>query len=337
MATPLECIACFKPVPNDGRFMKCSECQHVYHLGQSCAGIADSTFTTMGSLKREKWRCRTCRTKECRGSTSINSQEDSSVVLVQLTALNEKIDSLMSIKDSVETLLNLPTKVDELMALKPTVERLQSTVEEVQSAISFLSSKYDVLMLTVSANEKKMKELDAESAILRATVSEQSVAIKKLQDEANDAEQYSRQMNMEISGLPVSNNENLSNEVCDLARKLGLNDFHAPDILAIHRLPSRKGAIPVVLVRFASLRIRDRWMDARGKLRSLAGSGTVPRIFLNENLTRANKELFWLARSRGKEKGYKFVWVRGGKIFAKKLEGAPLVRIFCSSDVDKII
>lgn len=317
--------------------MKCSECEHVYHLGQSCSGIADSTFTTMGVAKREKWRCRTCRSKESRSCSSSQSQDDGSVMLSQLTSLNEKIDSLMAIKESIETLLSLPAKVDELMMLKPTVERLQGTVDEVQSAIEFLSGKYDTLLVTVSENARKMKELEAESAVLRVTVSEQSLAILRLQSEANEAEQYSRLSNLEISGLPVSPNENLSSRMCDLAEKLGLTEFHPTDILAVHRLPSRPGTTPIILVRFASVRVKDRWFGARARLRNLSEAGTINKVFFNENLTRVNRELFWLARCKGKEKHYQFVWVKRGKIFAKKTEGAPLVRIIASSDLDKIV
>lgn len=40
--------------------MNCTDCGRGYHVG-GCSGIADKTFTTMGSVKREKWRCRACR------------------------------------------------------------------------------------------------------------------------------------------------------------------------------------------------------------------------------------------------------------------------------------
>lgn len=337
MSSPLECIACFKAISRDGRFMTCAECRHPYHLGQNCAGICNSTFTTMGAAKREKWRCRTCRSIEPRGNPSVSSQEDASGVLLQLSNLNEKIDMLMSIKGSMESLANLPGKVDELMALKPAVERLQNVVGEVQAAIEFLSSKYDTVLQTVSENAKMIKELQVETAALRATASEQSLTITQLRAEANDVEQYSRLSNMEISGLPLTPNENLLERVGELAGNLGLTDFHASDILAIHRLPSRNNSTPVVLIKFVSVRIRDRWLNTRAKLRSLVQSGGIPKLFFNENLTRANKELFWLARERGRARNYKFVWIRSGKIYAKKLESASLVKITRSTDLDKIV
>lgn len=317
--------------------MTCSECRKVYHLGQSCSGIADSTFTTMGPVKRDKWRCRSCRSQEPRRVPSGVSQDDPQGVLTQLSLLHEKIDSLMTVKKSVDSLCNLPAKVDELMALKPAFDFLQSTVGEVQKSIEFLSNQYDSVLSRVAASELALRETQAETASLRATVSEQSLTINQLRDEVNEAEQYSRLSNLEISGLPVLPGENLAVRVCDLADRIGLSGFQAIDIQAVHRLPSRKDKTPVVLIRFRSVSIKDRWMSARSNVRSLAEAESGSRIYFNENLTRANRELFWLARNQGKEKKYKFVWVKNGKIFARKLENAPLVRINHANDLEKLV
>lgn len=132
--------------------------------------------------------------------------------------------------------------------------------------------------------------------------------------------------------MPLVPNENLTERMSELAGKLGLADFHPADILAIHRLPSKKDSSPIVLVRFASVRIRDKWMSTRGSLKPLFESRKIPKLFFNENLTHANRQLFWLARERGKAKNYKFVWVKSCKIYAKKLESSSLVKITRSSD-----
>lgn len=118
-SSSLECISCFQSISRDGRFTTCSEAKHPYHLDQTCAGITNSTFTTMGSGKREKRRCRTCRSNEPRGRVSGNSQEDGSGVLVQLSNLNEKINLLTLDKESVPTLVSLPANADKLWRWNP--------------------------------------------------------------------------------------------------------------------------------------------------------------------------------------------------------------------------
>ena len=54
---------------------------------------------------------------------------------------------------------------------------------------------------------------------------------------------------------------------------------------------------------------------------------------VNEHLSRGNKLLFRDARRAAREKQYKYVWVRGGKIFLRKDDRARVIHV---SDADKI-
>ena len=85
------------------------------------------------------------------------------------------------------------------------------------------------------------------------------------------------------------------------------------------------------------MQTRERWLSSRRLLGPLAREKVLPRLFFNENLTRANKELFWRARSKGNEKQYKYVWVKNAKIYAKKTESTPVLRINCVSDLGLIV
>lgn len=237
--------------------------------------------TTMGVAMCEKWRCRTCRSSESQSGSSSASQDDGSVFLSQLTSLNEKTDFLRAIQESIETLFHqsLPPKVDELMVLKSTLKGLQSTVDEAQSAVGFLSTKYDTFLMMVSENSRRMKELEAESAVLRGTVSEEFFSILKLQGEANKVEQCSRLSSFGISGLPVSPNKNLPRRMCDLAENLVLTEFLATNISAVDRLLSKPSATAVILVWFASVRAKNKWFGALTRLRCLSETTTIAKLF----------------------------------------------------------
>lgn len=41
-------------------------------------------------------------------------------------------------------------------------------------------------------------------------------------------------------------------------------------------------------------------------------------IYINDHLTAFNRRLLWSAKTKAKECGWKFVWVRSGMICAKK-------------------
>ncbi|KAM7281299.1 uncharacterized protein ISCGN_006357 [Ixodes scapularis] len=340
MSSPLKCAQCHEKIVNDGRHMSCAECRASYHLGKLCSGVAENTFNAMAVGKREVWRCRVCRQRhsgnESRSEAS-SSQCASPAGTEHLRSLEAKLECLTLLKANVDTLLDLPTQMNQLLTLKPVVESLKSAVTEVQKAVDFLSARYDSLLSTATTNSAAITELREETTLLRSVVTEQSQTIEHLKEELNDSDLYSRLSNLEIHGLPHAPSENLVSVVGELAGKLGLENFQPRDILAAHRLPSRRDGPPVILVKLASVSLREQWLATRGKLRTLAAEGSLPKLFLNGNLTRKNRELFWMVREKARSKQYQFTWVKNGKLFAKKSGTSSLVRIHWLADLELIV
>lgn len=344
MSTATDCLACLQAISSEQKSISCSVCKNGYHFGQSCAGIAESSYAAMGPAKREKWRCKTCRTQENRSTTQSGatssqnaSQGNAPTVLAQLQAFGLKLDVLLGLKSSVDTLLMLLAKVDELLSLKPTVERLEAHIQELESKVCEISQKYNSVLEGTAARENKIRELELQHSELRATVTCQTETIQSLREEINSGEQYSRRANLEIHGMPFLAGENLRQSVSDLAANLALSNFQTTDILAVHRLPVKPGLTPVVLIKFNSTETRDCWLGARGKLRGLAQGAEAQKLYFNENLTKQNRQLFWMVRERAREKHYKFTWIKNGKIFVKKEVSSPLLRVDRMVDLDKIL
>lgn len=329
------CIACHKPLPNDGKIMTCACCNNAYHLGKACSGIAQNTFNTMGLAKREAWVCKTCRSSKVR--TGPGSQSEPVQTVGNVTADVSLAADLKEIKDSLLCLPVLAKKVDALLGLKDEVSNLRTAVDQLEKAVKFMSDQYD----TVSAQLKECKsqnvKLQSDVAVLTTTVQTQAEQLQLLRNTQNDSEQYSRNANLEIHGLPIEENEDLKETLERLAAKLDIADFSLTEVVSVHRLQAKRDSIPTVLVRFATVSSKEKWSDARGKLRNLFQSDKLPKLFFNDNLTRQNRDLFWQARTVAKDKGYKFAWVKTGKIFVKKDESATLIRIGTLKDVDKIV
>lgn len=337
---PTNCSKCHELVTLDGRYLTCASCARSYHLGKSCAGVSASTFKSMSEAKRGQWSCQLCRasvSESVEESLEADSQSDSPSFSAQLAEVNKKIDLLLSLKSSVDSLVQLPAKVDELLSLKSAVHTMEKSVNDVVKSVDFFSKQYDSLLKHVTANDAVIKELKSEVGSLKSSLSVQSDEIQRLRSELNNSEQYSRRSNLEIHGLPCNPNEDLPSMLVDIAEKVGISEFRSSEVDAVHRLPSSRGTIPVVLVRFRAVTTRDRWLSCRTSLGALARERKLPRLFFNENLTQTNSELFWKARSKGKEKQYRYVWVRNANIYAKKTEGAPLVRVNCISDLELIV
>lgn len=229
-------------------------------------------------------------------------------------------------------------RVEKLLSFKATCEKMADTVTDIQASIDFLSEIYDSMLSTVTSHQTEVSQLRAQVESLSGTVARQAEILDQTTVQINELEQYGRRCNFEIHGLPLKPGEYLKSFMCDLAGQLGLRNFQEDDICRIHRLPTqnKSSTSPPILVQVQNSSVKEKWCRARKGLPDLAQSGKFPRLFINENLTRMNRELFRLAHSKGKENGYKFMWTRNGKVLARKSEGAPFIGVEKFSDLDKI-
>lgn len=323
------CAECSECLPPDGKFLTCSKCEVGYHLGKSCSAVTESTYSKMPAAKRSSWKCQTCRSDAGKQPETVSDQGGDSFS-PQLTVVNSKLDTLTTTIDA------LVKTVQDLVTFKTTVQEVAANVQELKSSVGLLSSKYDSVFSTVTANQTELATLRSEVETLTSTVISQNEQIGKLTKEMNDLEQYNRRCNFEIHGLPVTVDENLPAFLDDLALKLKLENVREDDISVVHRLPAKIGTIPAILVQTQRVAVKQKWLGARKGLGALAQNDHFPRLYFNENLTRANRELYRLARLKAKDVDYKFVWTRNGKILCKKSEGGSLIRIDSSTDLDKI-
>lgn len=295
----------------------------------------------MSAAKIDKWRCLACRGGVSKASfeleSATSSQVEPSDSLAQLSMVHQKLDLLLSLKETVESLKELHPKVDSLLSLRQTVDTMRDTIATMQESLTFFSSEYDILVKATASQYKAIKELQSETITLRSTVLEQAREIQKLKADQNDTDQASRLCNMEIHGIPFSPRENLVDLMTGLAGKLNIESFQLADVVAAHRLPAKPGTVPPLLIRFSSVPLKERWMSFRGRAGSLSREDSHPKIYFNDNLTESNRKLFWMARTRGKEKGFKFVWVRHGKILAKQTQSSPLLRITSTDALEQIV
>eukprot|EP00794_Sanderia_malayensis_P010550 gene10550-11668_t len=85
--------------------------------------------------------------------------------------------------------------------------------------------------------------------------------------------------------------------------------------------------------------MRDQFVKNRRELKNITAQQLdidkpeSVKIYINESLTKRNKELFHFVRERKKEKNWQFAWTRNGMIFARKSKDTNLVKI---NDVKEI-
>lgn len=201
---------------------------------------------------------------------------------------------------------------------------MNKTIEEIKSSISFVCSQYDDLNKILNEKIHIVDALKIENDDLRSEVSKMNLKMESI-------EQQLRSSNLEIQCMPEHKNENLLNIINQMA-KIVSYDLKESEIANYHRVPklNKDSKRPrAIVVKFTSPRVRDNILASikkfnkehpQEKLNSahLGFTGSKQAVYVEEHLSPVNKKFHATARAVAKEKQYKFVWIRGGKVFIRK-------------------
>jgi len=146
----------------------------------------------------------------------------------------------------------------------------------------------------------------------------------------NNLEQYSRRCCLEIKGIPYKDNENTEEVVVYLVKQLGIN-ITGSEISVAHRLapPKNSNKNPAIVFKFLGQKLRDTIYHKRWKLKDINNKigNDGFKVYTNESLTKANKEVLKAALSFKKRFHYKYVWTKHGITYLKKDEGHQATNI----------
>lgn len=294
------CHSCDENLPSDGRQIKCCECEYAYHLG-NCSGWSESTFKSKGEAGRKSWRCPACRNSKSRAGGKGSTDPELVSFLADIT---QKLDALAA---------------------------LPSQVAEIKQSIEMMSKKYDEILSKQAHHDKEIGSLKKRVLELETKPCD-SDDIQQVKTSLNDIEWRSRKYNIEVHGIAVSEDENLLNKLNWVGAPIGLPELVADDIEAIHRLPSKVGKIPGIIVRFARLSLRDKWLEARKALKKAKSP-----VLITENMTKHNRDLLRFTREWAMENRYRFSWHANGKVFVRRSEGEHAIVIRCQDDLFQLL
>lgn len=273
---PEACLSCSKPLPGNGQFLICCECERFCHAG-SCSGVTAKVFKKMSRDKKSAWRCSTC----------VSSESDASLENTEGKGRNNVGEELSNISEKLALLLPLTVKVDALLGMKVTVDAIEKSVQ-------LLSDKYDEFVERLDSQDKAIANL--EERLEKVEEANSAHEIKRLNHQLNELEQYGRRLNLEVHGIPVKANEDVLALVNEVGASLELEKITESEIEGIHRLPARADRVPPIIVRFTRKATKDQW---KAKAKQLREGESPVRFF--ENLTPYNKTLLWLTRTKASE------------------------------------
>lgn len=60
---------------------------------------------------------------------------------------------------------------------------------------------------------------------------------------------------------------------------------------------------------------------------AIMNNGSKQKIYINESLTKENKQLLFKTKEKARDASYKYVWSKEGKIFVRKNDNSRVHRI----------
>lgn len=364
------CKVCGKSLPLTGNYIKCHHCGSKYHYSP-CATLSESTYSIMSAEKKAAWKCHTCRGDKgrskspnsvCPEAANIeqqNQQQQAANKQQRSEDENEQQRNNKKFKDSIS--LNIINTNMSAMKVELATIRNSTSAElgDIKASISQLSNniitsnnllREDMTSALLKLTES-MTNLSAQVNELKKENAEKELRIKKMESKVNMLEQKLLNKSIEI--------KNVNNSMLDatyviktIAASINvkLNDTDIGNAYNIKR--SNKTIIEFTTV--------NKKKEILAKVRSNKIKGDVfntnidsntnnsnvnpannnqpnnKPIYINEQLTAYNRQLLWLAKTKAKDSGWKFVWVRDGNIYAKKNENTTIIKILNNSDIELI-
>lgn len=303
-----KCGVCNKVTTNRASKLKiqCCDCNGEFH--GDCVNLSQQDIDSYVSAN-QPWRCPPCQ--QLRRS-SLRAEES-------LGVSNE--DVMKFLREMKEDLKSHTDK-----QLKSLETELGKSVDSCHESIFELVETVKKQSATLIEYEKIFDSLKHENSTLRAKV-------KGLEQQLDDADQYSRINCLEINGIPESNQEDVTEVVKTIGSVLGV-DVNAEDIDACHRLgPKNEGKRRGIIVKFVRRQLKEEMLRKRKIKRNLntsdigMASGPADVVYINESLSPARRKVLNAARLLRKEQNYSFVWVKNGKIFLRKAEGSKAIML----------
>lgn len=340
------CGGCSKLIEDD-YYMTCSQCKNKYDL--ICILVPKDKYFSLTQTQKDNWLCPSCVSSRPKGdntSTPLRSSTTPASLNSSFTCNNVNMSrgsrptagKSKNNKDDAQPNHDMSAIITELRQLRQEIIDVKNQNVEIKTQMSSMS---DHLAHTLKEHSKIMKNAQIEIDNLKATVG-------NLQHQLALREQDSLKNDLEITGLNEKENENLLQIVMVTSQKIGVNlvESDIDEVVRVGRKQQRQEANinkrlmsrPIV-VRLVRRGKRDELLKAAKSRRNITSENVVDGqhtpIYLNERLTKENRQLFQQARLRSKEHNFRYCWIRNGGIFVRRSDGKPAIRIATKQNLDE--
>jgi regulator of replication initiation timing len=222
-------------------------------------------------------------------------------------------------------------KIDALTAAN---ERMEETIKRILDELRSVQNN-------VCLMREENTALKAENSKLRKDIEHVYNDMDFLFGKVERMEQKNISKNVEISGVPALQDEDLDGVLQNLFREVNY-ESSASTMTDAYRLKenNRSGLPGPIIVTFKNNAAKDQFLDATKK-KPLTSSflSTDHRhrpVYINDHLTRLNKYLFYLARTMRRQGHVKYAWTDNGRVLVKQADGTPAIFVECPKTLDNL-
>lgn len=243
--------------------------------------------------------------------------------------IDRKLSPTSRIMNGLRAVLRDDIKAMITVELNSVIAQLK---DDFTKTTDFLSAEHKDLKEKL---DKKIKEIDE----LQNYKQQIQRDVQALNSRLVTLEKMSRDKNLEIHGLQENTKENLLHMFKSFCKSVNVNipDNEIYTCRRVAKLDQTTNRPRNVLVTLSSSRTRDYVLESvakfnKGQKEKLNSShfglcGTIGNVYISEHISLECKKLFKEARKVGKNKNYKFIWVKRGNIYVRKTENTMAILI----------
>ncbi|XP_047995134.1 uncharacterized protein LOC125233241 [Leguminivora glycinivorella] len=311
-------------------------------------------------------------------TTEFSMDSLASLLDSKLAGLRRDLASIDTKLDTTKQELFLEMKNEFTQAIDHMKAEFTATTDHLSDRITSFQSELSTVHQKIKSLEMENQRLNNEllsvknSQSTSCNIAELQGVIDQMNTELNEKDQAQLLNDVEITGVPEYQGESALHIVQALAQKTGIT-LDMRDVVSAERvgpIRSYSNSVGIALtrgatqdaqgigdsvstpkqrprplvVRLARRSLRDELLRSARARRGLdTGNIGLPEhthgpVYFNERLTKANRRLLWKTRQASAAAGWKFVWTREGRIYARKSDNHDCrpVRIVSERDVMRV-
>ena len=271
----------------------------------------------------------------CNKRLNIDDMGDTKKLKQENSKLKNQVQAL---SEEVEQMKSLLQQTSIQLASEPPTDATVSLNREDKKSLSFLSDKYDELILFKS---NALKELER----LGKKIEDVSEKVNNISEAIDNMESYSYQYNIKLVGFPELHEHESAIETTNLCleifKAIGVSGITSHDIDIAHRVKSRRDFGPKpIICKFVRRLAKENVMNRRREVESVHPSilgydseTSLAQAKIYDHLTPRLQHLLSEANKFKIAHHFHYCWAKNGQVLLRKSHESRVIKLRSIEDL----